>query len=83
MTVYKSFEIARSYAVQKVIGSSPISFMGAATPWIARYEDYANCIKDIARGYGNVPRSMTRALGGWGRWKVLNFLNLGKSVNSI
>ena len=29
--------------------------MGAAASWIARYEDYANCIKDIARGYGNIP----------------------------
>lgn len=30
--------------------------------WIARYEDYANCKKDITRGYGNIPRSTTRLL---------------------
>ena len=36
--------------------------LGAAMPWIARYEDYANCKKDIARGYGNIPRSTTRLL---------------------
>lgn len=36
--------------------------MGAAMPWIARYEDYANCKKDITRGYGNIPRSTTRLL---------------------
>ena len=40
--------------------------MGAAMPWIARYEDYANCKKDIARGYGNIPRSNTSVLGVFG-----------------
>lgn len=36
--------------------------MGAALPWIARYEDYANCKKNIAKGYGNIPCSTTRLL---------------------
>jgi hypothetical protein len=44
----------------KIGGSNPSNFLGAAMPWIARYEDYANCKKDIARGYGNIPRSTTR-----------------------
>ena len=40
--------------------------MGAAMPWIARYEDYANRRKDIARGYGNIPCSKTSVLGVFG-----------------
>ena len=40
--------------------------LGVAASWIARYEDYANCKKDIARGYGNIPRSNTSVLGVFG-----------------
>ena len=40
--------------------------MGAAASWIARYEDYANCKKDIARRYGNILRSKTSVLGVFG-----------------
>lgn len=36
--------------------------MGAAMPWIARYKDYVNCKKGIAREYGNISRSTTRLL---------------------
>ena len=50
------------------------SRLGAAASWIARYEDYANCIKDIARGYGNIPRSKTRALGGFGPMEDAHYL---------
>ena len=45
---------------------TPSGALGAAASWIARYEDYANCKKDIARGYGNIPRSKTSVLGGFG-----------------
>ena len=48
--------------------------MGAAASWIARYEDYANCTKDIARGYGNIPRSKTRVLGGFGPMEDTQFI---------
>ena len=48
--------------------------MGAAASWIARYEDYANYTKDIARGYGNTPRSKTRVLGGFGPMEDTQFI---------
>lgn len=57
-------EVCKTLTLETLGVQVPPYQLGAAASWIARYEDYANCIKDIARGYGNIPRSKTRALGG-------------------
>ena len=55
----------RAFQVRGLRFRLPPHALGAAMPWIARYEGYANCKKDIARGYGNIPRSTTSVLGGF------------------